>query len=384
MPSTFSRATSPEELRGQARRRLRRRRRRRARRRSCSAADAQRRRRASRAPGARSTRSTPSWPRLPHRPAGERAVQRRRRSLRREGCAHGALSTALAGRVAWDGVLRQISQVLPEDVWLDQPQASARRGASDRRLRGGRGRRRDRCSRFHVLAGAASRGCSSRLARRPDAHERAAAVEPAQPVGERRARPVHDPRRGASRPEDGLVKRKLAPAAPQRRSSPRACSSTRSSAGSCSSAPKRAEAAELTRRSRPPRRGRDRARAANAPGRRPADRASPTSSALAKAMPVRAGHAGHPARAGAASPRRRASSSSRSRPARHGRRDASSGPDRRSRSTATSTSSPTSSSGCARSSGAPRASSMRPGASSRSTASTSRSRCRASPISARA
>jgi Tfp pilus assembly protein PilN len=29
-----------------------------------------------------------------------------------------ALSKVLGGRVAWDGVLRQISQVLPEDVWL--------------------------------------------------------------------------------------------------------------------------------------------------------------------------------------------------------------------------------------------------------------------------
>jgi Tfp pilus assembly protein PilN len=29
-----------------------------------------------------------------------------------------SLSTAVAGRVAWDSVLRQISQVLPEDVWL--------------------------------------------------------------------------------------------------------------------------------------------------------------------------------------------------------------------------------------------------------------------------
>ena len=29
-----------------------------------------------------------------------------------------ALSTALASRVAWDSVLRQVSQVLPEDVWL--------------------------------------------------------------------------------------------------------------------------------------------------------------------------------------------------------------------------------------------------------------------------
>lgn len=29
-----------------------------------------------------------------------------------------ALSTVLTGRIAWDGVLRQISQVLPQDVWL--------------------------------------------------------------------------------------------------------------------------------------------------------------------------------------------------------------------------------------------------------------------------
>lgn len=29
-----------------------------------------------------------------------------------------ALSTVLSGRIAWDEVLRQISQVLPEDVWL--------------------------------------------------------------------------------------------------------------------------------------------------------------------------------------------------------------------------------------------------------------------------
>jgi len=36
-----------------------------------------------------------------------------------------ALSTALGGRVAWDGVLRQISQVLPEDVWLSSLTTSA-------------------------------------------------------------------------------------------------------------------------------------------------------------------------------------------------------------------------------------------------------------------
>lgn len=35
-----------------------------------------------------------------------------------------ALSTALAGRVAWDGLLRQISQVLPADVWLTRLQTT--------------------------------------------------------------------------------------------------------------------------------------------------------------------------------------------------------------------------------------------------------------------
>jgi Tfp pilus assembly protein PilN len=35
-----------------------------------------------------------------------------------KGARVGALSAALSGRVAWDRVLRQISLVLPEDVWL--------------------------------------------------------------------------------------------------------------------------------------------------------------------------------------------------------------------------------------------------------------------------
>lgn len=35
-----------------------------------------------------------------------------------KGARVGALSGALAGRVAWDRVLRQVSLVLPEDVWL--------------------------------------------------------------------------------------------------------------------------------------------------------------------------------------------------------------------------------------------------------------------------
>ena len=35
-----------------------------------------------------------------------------------KGARIGALSAALSGRVAWDRVLRQVSLVLPEDVWL--------------------------------------------------------------------------------------------------------------------------------------------------------------------------------------------------------------------------------------------------------------------------
>ena len=42
-----------------------------------------------------------------------------------KGARVGALSAALAGRVAWDRVLRQVSLVLPEDVWLTNLTAAA-------------------------------------------------------------------------------------------------------------------------------------------------------------------------------------------------------------------------------------------------------------------
>jgi Tfp pilus assembly protein PilN len=42
-----------------------------------------------------------------------------------KGARVGALSAALAGRVAWDRVLRQVSLVLPEDVWLTNLSAAA-------------------------------------------------------------------------------------------------------------------------------------------------------------------------------------------------------------------------------------------------------------------
>lgn len=42
-----------------------------------------------------------------------------------QGARVGALSSALAERVAWDRVLRQISLVLPEDVWLTNLSAAA-------------------------------------------------------------------------------------------------------------------------------------------------------------------------------------------------------------------------------------------------------------------
>jgi Tfp pilus assembly protein PilN len=42
-----------------------------------------------------------------------------------KGARVGALSAALAGRIAWDRVLRQVSLVLPEDVWLTKLTAAA-------------------------------------------------------------------------------------------------------------------------------------------------------------------------------------------------------------------------------------------------------------------
>jgi Tfp pilus assembly protein PilN len=42
-----------------------------------------------------------------------------------KGARIGALSAALGGRVAWDRVLRQVSLVLPEDVWLASLSATA-------------------------------------------------------------------------------------------------------------------------------------------------------------------------------------------------------------------------------------------------------------------
>lgn len=42
-----------------------------------------------------------------------------------KGARIGALSAALANRVAWDRVLRQVSLVLPEDVWLTNLAATA-------------------------------------------------------------------------------------------------------------------------------------------------------------------------------------------------------------------------------------------------------------------
>ncbi len=42
-----------------------------------------------------------------------------------KGARVGALSAALSGRVAWDRVLRQVSLVLPDDVWLTNLAAAA-------------------------------------------------------------------------------------------------------------------------------------------------------------------------------------------------------------------------------------------------------------------
>jgi Tfp pilus assembly protein PilN len=47
-----------------------------------------------------------------------------------KGARVGALSAALSGRIAWDRVLRQVSLVLPEDVWLTNLAAVAPGGTT--------------------------------------------------------------------------------------------------------------------------------------------------------------------------------------------------------------------------------------------------------------
>jgi hypothetical protein len=47
-----------------------------------------------------------------------------------KGARIGALSAALSGRLAWDRVLREVSLVLPEDVWLSSLSATAPVAAS--------------------------------------------------------------------------------------------------------------------------------------------------------------------------------------------------------------------------------------------------------------
>ena len=123
-----------------------------------------------------------------------------------KGARVGALSAALSGRVAWDRVLRQVSLVLPEDVWLTNLSAAA-----PGRDAGGRHRLRLHAHGRHLLA---ERRRTLPLPARggPRPRERAPPVEP-EPAGERaRARPVHDPRR---RPGAGAPPRAAVPASAQ-------------------------------------------------------------------------------------------------------------------------------------------------------------------------
>jgi Tfp pilus assembly protein PilN len=59
-------------------------------------------------------------PRVPERDVTEDAAL-----TAEKGARVGALSAALGGRIAWDRVLRQVSLVLPEDVWLTNLAATA-------------------------------------------------------------------------------------------------------------------------------------------------------------------------------------------------------------------------------------------------------------------
>ena len=130
-----------------------------------------------------------------------------------------ALSSALSSRVAWDRVLRQISLVLPEDVWLTS--LTSRRRADASAATGAVAA----AGASFTLTGAtySQSGVArflSRLARRcPTSANVQLPSSPSQELNEPRARPVHDPRRrpppgstGARarrRPGAAIVKRKL-------------------------------------------------------------------------------------------------------------------------------------------------------------------------------
>jgi len=55
---------------------------------------------------------------LPHAPVDQQETEANAALASEKNARVTALSTALSKRVAWDRVLSQISQVLPEDVWL--------------------------------------------------------------------------------------------------------------------------------------------------------------------------------------------------------------------------------------------------------------------------
>ena len=108
-----------------------------------------------------------------------------------KGARIGALSAALSGRVAWDRVLRQVSLVLPEDVWLSNLSAAA----PDTTQAAATG------SGFTLTGATYSQNgvarCSLGSPWCPTSRT-CASVEPEPAPGRARARPVHDPRRPPS------------------------------------------------------------------------------------------------------------------------------------------------------------------------------------------
>ena len=82
-----------------------------------------------------------------------------------------ALGKALSGRIAWDRILREVSLVIPDDVWLETMTSAARSGGAERR----------RVLQHHGL---------HVLARRRRQAPRAAVGHPAPPEGEARLEPA--------------------------------------------------------------------------------------------------------------------------------------------------------------------------------------------------
>ena len=160
-----------------------------------------------------------------------------------------ALSGALSRRVAWDRVFRELSLVLPNDVWLATISAKApvpsSTAAAPAPVAAGGHDRSDRvhARRLHLLA-SGGRAAAEPAGGRPRPRQRAAPAEHADQGRQRPGRPLRDRRRRAAAGSRAVKTRPLA-ARPDRADRGSASSCSPAAGGSLLIRPQHAKAADL-------------------------------------------------------------------------------------------------------------------------------------------